>query len=144
MEGWVGNDCGGHQGKAEDGKLGSVGNGGSEHFAQGSDLNRQIQERTYTDEQSWVWQVRLGRKESSQRLTGRTSLGCSLVWGKIALELTQTRVKDPRLALLNGVTSGKILGGPQAQLVLQNVYLYHRIIYLTSLKHLSTTCMPGN
>lgn len=98
MEGWVGNDRGGHQGKAEDGKLGSVGNGGSEHFAQGGDLNRQIQERTYTDEQSWLWQVRLGQ-ESSQRLMGRTTLGRSLVWGKIALELTQTRVKDPPLWL---------------------------------------------
>ena len=70
MEGWVGNDCGGHQGKAEDGKLDSVGFRVSEHFAQGSDLNRQIQERTYTDEQSWLRQVRLGQKDSSQRLTG--------------------------------------------------------------------------
>lgn len=42
------------------------------------------------------------------------------------------------------MTSGKTLRAPQAQLVLQNVYLYHRIIYLTSLKHLSTTSMPGN
>lgn len=103
MEGWVGNECGGHQGKAEDGKLGSVGNRGSEHFAQGSDLNRQIQERTYADEQSWLRQVRLGQKESSQRLTGRTTLGRSLVWGKIALELTQARVKDPPLWLSSTV-----------------------------------------
>ena len=82
-------------------------------------MNRQVQERTYTDEQSWVQQVRPGQKESSQRLMGRSTLGRRLVWGKIALELTQTRVKDPpTMALLNCVISGKILSGPQAQLVL--------------------------